>query len=187
MVISKHYTTCLYSTEKLLLHTLCSYNNLQTSKLINHKKNRFDHKYKNKTIITQACLKYIATQIWTHTDTQFLSRKLPFGVIWQLGGVNIDVVVAMDTLNHLPLDLELRFLFGEIRGSYAEKWRCIIFSFYITGYTWVVGLCLDHARMMWLQNQLVLKDSDSSECNESSVMWGHVNWLEAWALCQKSI
>lgn len=29
--------------------------------------------------------------------------------------------------------------------------------------------------MILLQIQLVLKDSDSSECNESSVMWGHIN------------
>lgn len=46
-----------------------------------------------------------------HTKTKFLSRELPFRVIWQLGRVDINVVVAVDTFNHLPLYLELGFLF----------------------------------------------------------------------------
>lgn len=150
MVISKHYTTCLYSTEKLLLHTLCSYNNLQTSKLINHKKNRFDHKYKNKTIITQACLKYIATQIWMLSYRNAVSvEETPIWSHTAAGwgqyrcscchgysqspstGFGTLVSVCRDkrilcrkaTLHHLP----------DIVGS------CFLiifpFSFYITGYT----------------------------------------------------
>lgn len=63
-----------------------------------------------------------------HTKAKFLSRKLPFGVIWQLCGVNIYVVVAMDTFNHLPLYLELGFLFEKKEKRYLGKEIRIVFS-----------------------------------------------------------
>lgn len=52
-----------------------------------------------------------------HTKAKLLSRKLPLQVIWQLEGVDVDVVVSINALNDLPLNLELWFLwkFGKKR------------------------------------------------------------------------
>lgn len=44
------------------------------------------------------------------TESQPVPRKLPLMVIRKLGRVNIDVVVAMDSLNDFPLNLVFRFL-----------------------------------------------------------------------------
>lgn len=63
------------------------------------------------------------------TKTQFVSRKLPLVVIWELGRINVHVVVSMDTLNDFPLDLVFGFLPGRQtdrmkRGvNYSDKLR----------------------------------------------------------------
>lgn len=44
------------------------------------------------------------------TKAQSFSGEFPLGVIGQLGGIDISVAVAMDTVNHLPMDLILWFL-----------------------------------------------------------------------------
>lgn len=71
---------------------------------------------------------------YTHcpTKAQFLPGELPFGVIWQLGGVNIYMVVSMDSLDDLPLNLELWFLLkfrGERKSDVRSASRdCLLCS-----------------------------------------------------------
>lgn len=78
----------------------------------------------------QAC-RQLHKHICSHTKAKLLSRKLPFGVIWQLCGVNIYVVVAMDTFNHLPLYLELGFLFEKKKKDIEVKksGSCLLITF----------------------------------------------------------
>lgn len=47
------------------------------------------------------------------TEAEFVSGKLPLLVVWQLGGVNKGVVVAIGAFNDLPANLIFGFLVGE--------------------------------------------------------------------------
>lgn len=44
------------------------------------------------------------------TETQFVPGELPLVIVWELGRVNIHIVVSVDTFNDFPLDLVFGFL-----------------------------------------------------------------------------
>lgn len=44
------------------------------------------------------------------TKLEVIPRKLPFLVVWQLSGIDKDVVIPLTGLNDLPPHLVLRFL-----------------------------------------------------------------------------